>query len=556
MRLIPAKCTNCGANLNVDNTKDALVCSFCGSAFIVEKAIQLYIRSEQNISGNEFEIVAGVLKKYKGASTDPVIPDSVYKIDDKAFERIEGLKSVVLPQSVTEIGDYAFSECVNLRKINLSQVKKIGRSAFSGCNNLISVDLDNVVIISEGTFSSCRRLCKVKWSNAIYSIGNYAFHLCSHLTIFQIPDSVYRIGSEAFKGCNVNLESLSPSIKELGDNPFGDIDTIEFTGDIIKAGSLSGADKIIVPNNYSIKWVDGHGVYIAKMNELSVGSCSSKIYKRFLNGTVVQQKYVEIYSDDELVFAFEKQLNNCLDRLIANSSGLPITVNYFKFIKPSIFFPDLEEKLISVSTSKAPYWILQIGDSNKRIKSRYKEAATVIFDRDKKLYYRPVGMDVSYMDHNNYPHSDEINLRNFPFMQISLDLFIRNLLGQCSLYLGYKNKTPNRNGYNQDLFSSKLEFEDCQIKNRKNNSCHEEVREYSPYLIEDRYILRKEFRFKNQRIIMRCNDEMENIDRNQILDMYVESVCSSILKDMVEINNSQSYEIVFDKNKSTYFPRM
>jgi hypothetical protein len=42
MPLVNAKCTNCGANLNVDNTKDAAVCEFCGSAFIVEKAIQNY----------------------------------------------------------------------------------------------------------------------------------------------------------------------------------------------------------------------------------------------------------------------------------------------------------------------------------------------------------------------------------------------------------------------------------------------------------------------------------------------------------------------------------
>ena len=42
MPLVNAKCTNCGANLNVDNAKDAAVCEFCGSAFIVEKAIQNY----------------------------------------------------------------------------------------------------------------------------------------------------------------------------------------------------------------------------------------------------------------------------------------------------------------------------------------------------------------------------------------------------------------------------------------------------------------------------------------------------------------------------------
>lgn len=42
MALVPAKCTNCGGTLEVDNTKEAAVCPHCGSAFIVEKAINYY----------------------------------------------------------------------------------------------------------------------------------------------------------------------------------------------------------------------------------------------------------------------------------------------------------------------------------------------------------------------------------------------------------------------------------------------------------------------------------------------------------------------------------
>lgn len=42
MPLVAAQCTNCGAALQVDNTKDAAVCQHCGSAFVVEKAIHNY----------------------------------------------------------------------------------------------------------------------------------------------------------------------------------------------------------------------------------------------------------------------------------------------------------------------------------------------------------------------------------------------------------------------------------------------------------------------------------------------------------------------------------
>ena len=42
MPLVAAKCTNCGSNLQVESTKEAAVCEYCGSAFIVEKAINNY----------------------------------------------------------------------------------------------------------------------------------------------------------------------------------------------------------------------------------------------------------------------------------------------------------------------------------------------------------------------------------------------------------------------------------------------------------------------------------------------------------------------------------
>lgn len=36
------KCPNCGANIAVDVSKDAAICEYCGSAFVVEKAVHNY----------------------------------------------------------------------------------------------------------------------------------------------------------------------------------------------------------------------------------------------------------------------------------------------------------------------------------------------------------------------------------------------------------------------------------------------------------------------------------------------------------------------------------
>ncbi len=42
MPFVKVQCPNCGSALEVDNSKDSAICSFCGTPFIVEKAINNY----------------------------------------------------------------------------------------------------------------------------------------------------------------------------------------------------------------------------------------------------------------------------------------------------------------------------------------------------------------------------------------------------------------------------------------------------------------------------------------------------------------------------------
>ena len=58
MPLVPAKFTNCGTDLQVDNTKDATVCPYCGTAYIVEKTINNY-NVTNNISANVVNVYGG-----------------------------------------------------------------------------------------------------------------------------------------------------------------------------------------------------------------------------------------------------------------------------------------------------------------------------------------------------------------------------------------------------------------------------------------------------------------------------------------------------------------
>lgn len=84
-----------------------------------------------NLDNEEWLIVDGVLKEYRGNEVDVKIPYGVTRINKTVFLR-KGLRSVSIPSSVEKIGDNAFFSNW-LRQIEfLEGLKYIGTSAFEG----------------------------------------------------------------------------------------------------------------------------------------------------------------------------------------------------------------------------------------------------------------------------------------------------------------------------------------------------------------------------------------------------------------------------------------
>ena len=237
MPLVQAKCTNCGANLEIDNTKDAAICPYCGTAFIVEKAINNYNTTNQihagtvNIYGGnsaDFVIRGGVLEKYNGAATEVVVPNSVKIIGCEAFLNCIGITSVVLPDSVREImdGSYergAFAGCTTLISIVIpNSVQKIGSLAFKDCKSLTSVTIpDSVQTIGVRSFDGCGSLTSVNIPDSVQTIGWGAFSGCSSLASVTIPTSVQEIGACAFSGCSsLTSVSIPSSVKRIDESAF------------------------------------------------------------------------------------------------------------------------------------------------------------------------------------------------------------------------------------------------------------------------------------------------------------------------------------------------
>ncbi len=215
---------------------------------------------------NDFEIVDGKLKKYKGNSTVVEIPDGVTSIDNYAFYICASIKEIKLPNSVQEIGHGAFKSCVNLKKINIPRsVVAIGNEAFANCRTLASIEIPtSVKTMGDRAFYFCPSLiikceatkCPSGWVSGwklanssdtnspfhrpvwgykfpsdkkddyvmlngkikkytgtdadivipedlnVTEIGDFAFMNCTSIKSVKIPNGVTVIGTRAFWGCS------------------------------------------------------------------------------------------------------------------------------------------------------------------------------------------------------------------------------------------------------------------------------------------------------------------------------------------------------------------
>lgn len=130
-------------------------------------------------------------------------PNTLEIVEQREFQLLENLKTVVLPNSVTEIEAYAFSGCTNLKNITLpDSLETIGEKAFRR-TRLESITLPkSIKSIATDAFDECR-LKRIIISSGITELPDGVFKNCEPLEI-TLPETLKTIGDEAFAGVGVS----------------------------------------------------------------------------------------------------------------------------------------------------------------------------------------------------------------------------------------------------------------------------------------------------------------------------------------------------------------
>lgn len=113
---------------------------FCYCSNLTEIKVENGNTAYSATDGVLFNFDKTELIQFPGAKTEYVIPNSVTKIRNYAFQGCSGLTSIIIPNSVTEIGWRTFYDCSSLTSVVIpASITAIGNRVFEGCVKLTKI---------------------------------------------------------------------------------------------------------------------------------------------------------------------------------------------------------------------------------------------------------------------------------------------------------------------------------------------------------------------------------------------------------------------------------
>lgn len=138
-----------------------------------------------------------------GDYTYVVLEDNTAKITEySSTQEIVTLEvpSILDDYTVTVIGTEAFSQVQNVTVVKLPEtLKKIEEKAFAGSGvKKVFLNQTDVEEIGESAFAECHNLVQVDLSHELKTVGNHAFYYCDKLKVVTFRGNTENIDPFAF----------------------------------------------------------------------------------------------------------------------------------------------------------------------------------------------------------------------------------------------------------------------------------------------------------------------------------------------------------------------
>lgn len=172
----------------VDKKNKKIVGLMCSESSLSE---QLVIPEGVEIIGKEafkHRLCGGHVKSIK-------FPDSLKRIETKAFGRCQSLTDIQFGNQLECIGSYAFVSCIGLKKVIFpSSLKTIEEKAFLDCRNLKTVVFhEGLQIIEPSAFYECENLSEITLPASLRVIGGGALQYTRKVTVHgDLPYNLMR----------------------------------------------------------------------------------------------------------------------------------------------------------------------------------------------------------------------------------------------------------------------------------------------------------------------------------------------------------------------------
>lgn len=286
MPLVAAKCTNCGYKIDVDDSKEAGICSSCGTAFITEKVINNY----HTYNTTNMDMRGANVTIQGGPNLEALLKRMLVEIEGREFKAAAATCDKIADINIECPELWVCRLLIEAGVPNIGSLSRIHRN-FTNSNNYKNAMRFAPPQIKEQlqkAVESAKELSyfTVKSQDTYCKDGKYR----SFLTLLEytgsnpnvvIPPVVEAIGENAFEGSRVSSITIPDTVKCIGGYAFyGALniksitipDSVEFMGGYV-FDSWTKNQTIHVNKKQSKKWY-------SDWKKGFIGKCKAKIIYR------------------------------------------------------------------------------------------------------------------------------------------------------------------------------------------------------------------------------------------------------------------------------------